>query len=118
MYFDALKSTFVLFNDKNVVGQRLIKIVDFIDADILINPNSPGLPVIECGNKIGIVDEFSQPTKELRKELQKKMNWELTATEYYSKCGFNIQTDIVLNSGLLIMQPKIHGNFLKNIYRI
>jgi hypothetical protein len=34
MYFDALKSTFVLFNDKNVVGQRLIKIVDFIDADI------------------------------------------------------------------------------------
>jgi hypothetical protein len=45
----------------------------FIDADILIHPDSPPLhSYMDYGEKIGIVDEFSQPTPEKRIALQAK----------------------------------------------
>jgi hypothetical protein len=44
------------------------------------------------------------------------MGWETNAVDYYKLCGFNIQTDMVFNSGVLVMQPKKHNEFLLNIY--
>jgi hypothetical protein len=89
----------------------------FIDADILININSPPIHnYINYGNCIGIIDEYSQPSKERRLKLQEKMGWEKCATDYYKLCGFDIETDMVFNSGVLVMQPKIHKHFLKKIY--
>lgn len=89
----------------------------FIDADILINRNSPSLhDYVDYGDSIGIIDEYSQPTNEKRIVVQKLMNWETTATEYYKLAGFDIQTDIVMNSGVIVMQPKKHNAFLQMIY--
>jgi hypothetical protein len=108
----------ISFNKILVCSQEWSSQYDFIifvDADILINPDSPPIP-LDCGEKIGIVDEWSQPTKELRQFVQKSMKWETTAIEHYNLCGFDLNTDKVLNSGLLVMQPKIHGQFLRNIY--
>ena len=89
----------------------------FVDADIFININSPAIhSYVDYENYIGIVDEYSQPTKERRLKIQKKNGWEENATEYYRLSGFDIETDMVFNSGVLVMQPKIHRDFLQNIY--
>ena len=89
----------------------------FIDADILINIDSPPIhSYIDYGSCIGIVDEYSQPSKERRLKIQQNMGWETSATDYYKLCGFDIQTEMVFNSGVLVLQPKIHKNFLQYIY--
>ena len=89
----------------------------FIDADILININSPPIHnYIDYEGFIGIIDEYSKPSKERRLKIQKKMGWETSAVNYYKLCELDIQTDMVFNSGVLVLQPKIHGDFLQNIY--
>lgn len=90
----------------------------FVDADILININSPPLHnYVDYQGCIGIIDEYSQPSKERRLKIQKKMGWETTASDYYKLCKLNIQTDMVLNTGVLVLQPKIHNEFLKYVYQ-
>ena len=91
--------------------------VVFMDADILINPDAP--PIHSCmdfGDKIGIVDEFTQPSFQKRVEFNRRMNWEPNATTYYLRSGFTIQTNSMLNTGVIVMQPAKHASFLKGIY--
>jgi hypothetical protein len=89
----------------------------YVDADILININSPPIHnYIDYENYIGVVDEYSQPTKERRAKVQSKMGWVVTATEYYELSGFDIKTDICFNGGMQVLQPKIHREFLENVY--
>ena len=113
------KST-ISFNKILVCNQEWSNDYDFIifiDADILININSPPIHnYIDYGDCIGIIDEYSQPSKERRLNIQRKMGWETSAIDYYKLCGFDIQTDMVFNSGVLVLQPKIHNDFLKYIY--
>lgn len=89
----------------------------FIDADILINPTAPPIHM-ECiqTDKIGVIDEMQQPTREDRHALQVSHGWEKTVKEYYSMAQLDLDTDIIYNSGVIILQPKIHGEFCKNIY--
>lgn len=112
--------TTISFNKILVCNQEWSREYDFIvfvDADILININSPPIHnYIDYGKNIGIVNEYSQPTKERRIMIQKHMGWESSAKDYYKLSGFDIQTDMVLNSGVLVMQPKIHNELLINIY--
>jgi len=67
-------------------------------------------------DKIGIVDEFTQPSFQKRTEFNRRMNWEPNATTYYLRSGFTIQTNSMLNTGVIVMQPKKHASFLKGIY--
>jgi hypothetical protein len=89
----------------------------FLDADILINPNAPAIH-IECENtdKIGMVDEMLQPTRSDRHELQVKNGWELSVNEYYKKADLDLESDSIFNTGLIVLQPKKHGELCKNIY--
>ena len=92
-------------------------IIIFVDADILINKNAPPLHLSkDYETKIGIVDEWSQPTFERRTALQKSMGWEATASEYYKLANLIIKTNSVLNTGVLVLQPKYHRAFLEKIY--
>lgn len=89
----------------------------FIDADILINTNTPAIHnITDFGNKIGIIDEYSQPTPELRIQFQRSNKWEDNASDYYKLAGLDINTKLVLNTGVLVMQPKIHAKILLDIY--
>jgi len=89
-----------------------------VDADILINIESP--PIHECmigDSRIGMVDEYSQPSYERRLEIQKKHGWEVGVPDYYKKhSGFDIETNILTNTGVLVTQPKIHRGILQRIY--
>jgi lipopolysaccharide biosynthesis glycosyltransferase len=89
----------------------------FVDADILINSDAPIIHEFS-GEKIGIVDEYSQPSFNERLAIQIRMNWERTPSDYY-KLGakeFELETDNLLNTGVLILKPTLHKNTLENIY--
>jgi hypothetical protein len=89
----------------------------FVDADIFININSPPIHnYMDYKESIGIIDEYTQPTPLRRYKLQQEAKWETSGTEYYKLAGFDIITERVLNSGVLVMQPKHHKEFLENIY--
>lgn len=91
--------------------------VIYIDADIFINPLSD--PIHICAKnteKICIVNEAEQLSEEDYSNLKKKMSWEANATEYYKLAQLDIDTNIVLNTGVMIFQPKLHCNFLRQIY--
>jgi hypothetical protein len=90
----------------------------FIDADVLIHPDAPPLhSAMDYGDKIGIVDEFSQPTREARVALQTRMGWETTGKEYYALCGLDLDCPYVLNTGVLVLQPKKHRPLLESIFK-
>lgn len=80
------------------------EIIIVVDADILINSTAPAVHTfLSDSSKIGIVDE----------NLQSPRN----ASQYYADCGFNINTPHILNTGLLIFRPAVHGSTLSEIWR-
>jgi hypothetical protein len=88
----------------------------FVDADIIINKNSPSIHnYYKFTNKIGICDEM-QPDISKKKEVSKYKGWEKTAKEYYKlHANLNLNTNYILNTGVLVFQPKIHKYFLSNL---
>jgi hypothetical protein len=91
--------------------------VIFVDADIFINSEAPSIHnYIEYGDKMGVVDEFSQPTLEKRIAIQQKNGWETSATDHYKLAGFDLETPHVFNSGMLVMQPKYHAALCQQIF--
>jgi hypothetical protein len=90
----------------------------FIDSDIYINISSP--PIHSCmdfGDKIGIINEYDQMVgyEEFIDVVRQSLNWG-TASEYYAKAGFTLDTQLMLNTGVLVMQPAKHGDFLRDIF--
>ena len=106
-----------LYYQKMLVSNANYEYVVFIDSDILINISAPAIhESVDFGNNIGIVDEYSQPTRELRLKIQRMMGWETSARDYYGLCGFDLGTNKVLNSGVLVIQPKKHKDLLESVY--
>lgn len=89
----------------------------FIDADIIINENTPPIHnEYNFGNKIGVVNQ-SQPTLQARIEGQIHKGYEVTAKDYYKlKSNHDIETEHIINTGVLVIQPKKHKLFLRNIF--
>ena len=64
------------------------------------------------GDTIGIVNEVSQVSPEQYKQLK----FTSDPTEYYSLAGFDLKTDKILNTGLILCNPSKHWKFLETIY--
>ena len=91
--------------------------IAFVDADIFINPDSPDLiDALRDKEKVGVIDEYSQPTRESRILVQKKMGWETSAQEYYKLAGFNLETNSMVNTGVILANPKLHADMFKSIH--
>jgi hypothetical protein len=91
--------------------------VIFIDADTLINSSAPPIHTAAAfGDTIGMVDEYSQPTRAECIQFHAAAGWELTGKEYYGFCGIDYDSDVVLNSGLLVLQPAKHAALMQDIY--
>ena len=87
----------------------------FVDADILINPEAPPIHLEIDGENVGCVDQWSQPNGR-RLEIASKHGWETSAKDYYKLAGFALQTDRVINTGVMIFQPAMHASICKSIY--
>ena len=111
----------ITFNKILVCSQEWSKEYDFIvliDADILINKNAPAIHTsMNFDDCIGIINEYSQPTNEIRLKIQRMMGWESNAKEYYKLAQLDINTEMVFNTGVMVFQPKIHHEFLESIYK-
>ena len=89
----------------------------YIDADILINPKAQYIPFDNLGDKIGMVDEYSQPTPDIRIQFQKSMGWEEDARGYFTRhLGKPLETTKVFNGGLMVFQPIKHRDLCSRIY--
>ena len=104
--------------NKILVSDEHYDFVIFVDADVLINPDAPAIhDAYEFGDKIGVVSE-NQPNKASKYMVQKAMNWELTAQDYYlRKSGHILDTVDVINTGVLVIQPRKHKKFLEDIFK-
>jgi hypothetical protein len=93
--------------------------IAIVDADMIITPNCPPIHELELNDKVGTVDEYSQPTPELRIEIQRSNGWETSAKDYYKihTMGKDLDTTRVLNGGLCICSPKLHGEFFRTIFK-
>lgn len=92
----------------------------FIDADIIINYNSPPIHTqYDFNDKIGVVNQ-SQPTLKARLEGQIHKGYEITANDYYKKyVGIDFKNvEHIINSGVLVIQPKYHKKYLQILYNV
>ena len=115
---ETYNSQYILWLKFYVPFSEMAQQYDYImlvDYDILINPQTPPFHLLPLNGKIGIVDEFAQPSTGERLAIQKANNWEPNAEAYYKLCDLTIDTDMVFNSGMIICQPKLHGNFFRQL---
>jgi hypothetical protein len=90
--------------------------VVYIDADILVNSKAPAIHTqYDFGDQIGVVNQ-SQPNLELWLRGQTIKGFEDGQTYYKAKANLELDTDHVINTGVLVTQPKKHGEFLKNVF--
>jgi lipopolysaccharide biosynthesis glycosyltransferase len=111
--FISLQKSLVCSQD---FSQKYKKII-YVDADILFNiKTATPIHLLVENENIYIADEYSQPTQDVRLEIQQLNNWERSATDYYALAGLNLKTKSVLNTGLMIFNPEIHRKILEDIY--
>ena len=111
---------------KKFYWQRLLipnkfKDYDFVvslDSDIFINSNAPPLPFNEIPEgKVAAVNERKYlGNYELREQVQVRMGWEKTGKEWYTLSGENKEYNDHINGGLVIYQPKYHGDMFEQLY--
>lgn len=91
--------------------------VVFIDADTILSDTAPPIHLATpFGDCVGMVDEYSQPTRAERLERHRQAGWELTGKEFYALCEIDYDSEIVLNSGLIVLQPAKHAALMQEIY--
>lgn len=89
-----------------------------MDADIFINPNAPPLPFNEIPEgKVAAVNERKyMENYEWREQIQVKNGFERTGKEWYALSGHIVDYNDHINGGLVIYQPKYHGDIFKSLY--
>lgn len=90
-------------------------LVVVMDADIFIEEHAPAIHTLELNGKIGIVDEVKQTLAEQYSYLE-KIGFVDNAGTYYKKADFELNTTSILNTGIIICDPKKHFQVLKTIY--
>ena len=95
-----------------VQGHDLLMV---LDVDILIGAKTPPFHALDLGSKIGVVDEWCQPTREERVKFQVANGLETSASDYYHLAGFALESEILINSGMFICAPRKHAAFFREI---
>ena len=111
---------------KKFFWQRLLladkyKEYDFVvslDSDIYINKNAPSIPFHEIPiGKVAAINERKYfGNYEWRETLQIKNGYERTGQDWYRLSGEIKPYHDHINGGLVIYQPKYHGEIFKKLY--
>jgi lipopolysaccharide biosynthesis glycosyltransferase len=101
---------------ESIQSADLLVIVDY---DILINVETtpPLETLLKESCLVGVVDEASQPTYEKRLELNLRNGWNRDASAYYKSCGFDLKTDLMFNTGFILVNPVLYRDFFLEIYK-
>lgn len=102
--------------------------VVWLDADIVINPNSPCVTAGVPEDKIGAVEMFSGPLGEsfpsesgssefLIDRASKFWGWPFrTAGQFYLSAGLSGSFDKMVQTGVLVLSPRYHRSILERAY--
>lgn len=93
-----------------------------LDADIyILQTAGPLSELVElCGNKIGAVNEAIDPSRPIREEINRYKQWPIQPNDYYNSIlpKKEFQTDILVNTGLMFIQPRLHKHFYEELNRV
>jgi len=90
-------------------------LVVVLDADIFIEERAPPIHTLELHGKIGLVDEVKQTSPSQYSYLE-TVGFVDSAQMYYKKVDLELTTNSILNTGVMICDPKQHAQSLKMIY--
>jgi len=125
-------------DDRSPIWQKLLlvnseklkkyKKVCYLDSDIYINIKSPSIFNINTSDKVGVVRHetlFYPESKNIINErwfqrmgADKKSKARLLNVfqNYYENYGLKLKTNLKFNAGVLVFDPKLHGQFFERIY--
>jgi hypothetical protein len=113
-------------NYYEIIMQKILipnkyKTYDFVvvlDSDIYINGNAPPLPFSQIPNgKVGCVNERKYlGNYEWREKVQLDQGWEKTGKDWYKMSNSKNLYNDHPNTGMMIYQPKYHGEILEKLY--
>ena len=87
----------------------------YLDYDIFINPSSPAVDQYFLNtNKVYICDENSN--SKLKIKYNKFMGFESSPQQYYINNGFELSTNLYLNTGVMIYNFENFYDFFNNLY--
>jgi hypothetical protein len=100
----------------------------WVDADVMIRPDAPDIFEAVPRGKVGAVDDFATPTREdhalVMDELYRRWDREgiryasnRTAQEYYANYGLSCDFPSVVQTGVMVFEPAVHGGIFENVYR-
>jgi hypothetical protein len=101
--------------------------VVWVDADVVINPAAPAVLAGVPRERVGAVDEFASPSRELHELLIAKLyaHWDAvgqpyvsnaTPAEYYESWGLPAGPDGVVQTGVMVLSPEHHAEVLRRTY--
>ena len=113
-----------------ILGQPLVQRYEqvvWVDSDILPNPEAPSVAESVAVERVGAVDEYSMPTREIHSRVLAKLyrRWDadgiayvhnLTAPEYYARFDLPPTFDAVVQTGVLVLSPSHHRELLEDVY--
>jgi hypothetical protein len=100
----------------------------WVDADVMIRPEAPDIFAAVPRGKIGAVDDFATPTKTdhdlVMEQLYRRWDREgikytsnRTTSEYYANYGIECSFDSVVQTGVMVYDPALHGPLFEMVYR-
>ena len=101
--------------------------VVWVDSDVLINASAPAIAADVPVERVGAVDEYATPTRELFAQGLRKLyrHWESTgvsfhrnetAAEFYGAYGLPARHASVVQTGVLVLSPAHHRELLERVY--
>lgn len=108
----------VNFEAMRVPFQERLRFYDRImvlDVDVLASAAAPPFHELDLGGRIGVVDEWCQPSLEERHRFQAINGLVVSARGYHARGGFALASDSVVNGGLYICSPALHGPLFRDL---
>jgi hypothetical protein len=102
--------------------------VAWVDSDIMIRPDAPDIFEACPVDKVAATDDYSTPTSEDHAALMDALyrKWDAkkvpytsnrTPAEYYRAYGIDCDLRSVVQTGVLVFCPEIHGGLFEKVYQ-
>lgn len=101
--------------------------IAWVDSDIMIRPDAPDIFSVVPHDKVGAVDDYASPNREDHAAMIDALyrKWDSkgvpyisnrTPKEYYLNYGIDCTLDSVVQTGVMVYSPEIHGKLLEKVY--
>ena len=101
--------------------------IAWVDSDIMIHPDAPNIFEASPIEKVGAIDDYATPTSEDHAALLKALyrKWDTkkvpytsnrSPAEYYKSFGIECDLQSVVQTGVMVYCPAIHGKLFEDVY--